>query len=132
LSLSVAGQRSIETFERHRIIVMFLHIDISFLPICKREKSHDLPSRMADAEDASEHSYAIEPEFEKRPKESHVKQALENALRDKLKGMSYDADSTSSWAREIADDAKQRIKSTLTSGDCHINSITHNTAQLDN
>jgi hypothetical protein len=87
---------------------------------------------MADAEDASEHSYAIEPEFEKRPKESHVKQALENALRDKLKGVSYDADSTSSWAREIADDAKQRIKSTLTSGNCHINSITHNTAQLDN
>lgn len=59
----------------------------------------------ADAEE-----YALEPAFDKRFKESAVKEVLSAALRNKLEGNQYNAEFTSQWAREIADDAKHRLK----------------------
>lgn len=52
--------------------------------------------------------YAIEPR--KRFGAVKVKEIIAEVLRSKLEGLSYHADNTSTWTREIADDIKVRLK----------------------
>mmetsp|Transcript_11169 Transcript_11169/g.19568 ORF Transcript_11169/g.19568 Transcript_11169/m.19568 type:complete len:121 (+) Transcript_11169:126-488(+) len=60
---------------------------------------------MADAAD-----FAVEPDYKSKFKPSRVREIIAAVLKARLAGTTYHADNTSSWAREIADDIKQRLK----------------------
>jgi hypothetical protein len=49
----------------------------------------------------------------RRFKPSRARQIIAEVLRAKLTGAAYNADNTSTWTREIADEIKQRLKSEL-------------------
>ncbi|GFH25561.1 uncharacterized protein HaLaN_23545 [Haematococcus lacustris] len=55
-------------------------------------------------------TYAIEPDYKSKFKASRAKELIAGVLKARLTGASYHADNTSSWAREIADDIKQKLK----------------------
>lgn len=45
-----------------------------------------------------------------RFKAARARQIIAEVLKSKLAGATYNADNTSTWSREIADDIKQRLK----------------------
>ncbi|EFJ51127.1 flagellar inner arm dynein light chain [Volvox carteri f. nagariensis] len=60
---------------------------------------------MADASD-----FALEPPFAQKFKPSRAKEIIGTVLVARLSGQQYHADNTSSWAREIADEIKNKLK----------------------
>lgn len=60
---------------------------------------------------SSAKDYAVEPAHGKKFKVSRVKELMAAVLKARLTGAVYHADNTSSWAREIADEIKQQLKS---------------------
>ncbi|WIA21402.1 hypothetical protein OEZ86_009047 [Tetradesmus obliquus] len=58
---------------------------------------------------ASEHP--LGPAFANKFKPARARQIIAEVLRSKLTGAAYNADNTSTWTREIADEIKQKLKS---------------------
>lgn len=54
--------------------------------------------------------FAIEPSPSSKFRASRAKELIAVALRQKLTGVVYHADNTSSWAKEIADEIKSKLK----------------------
>ncbi|MEW5306790.1 MAG: hypothetical protein WDW36_009228 [Sanguina aurantia] len=54
--------------------------------------------------------YAVEPAFNQKFKASRAKELIAAVLKVRLASAVYHADNTSSWAREIADDIKTKLK----------------------
>lgn len=54
--------------------------------------------------------FALEPAYANKFKSSRAKDIINSVLVARLSGQSYHADNTSSWAREIADDIKNKLK----------------------
>mmetsp|Transcript_21199 Transcript_21199/g.37761 ORF Transcript_21199/g.37761 Transcript_21199/m.37761 type:complete len:121 (-) Transcript_21199:75-437(-) len=54
--------------------------------------------------------FAVEPPFLEKFKESRAREIMAAVLKSKLTGVAYHADNTSTWAREIADEIKSKLK----------------------
>uniref|UniRef100_A0A7S0RL31 Dynein light chain n=1 Tax=Chlamydomonas leiostraca TaxID=1034604 RepID=A0A7S0RL31_9CHLO len=54
--------------------------------------------------------FAVEPDYKAKFKPSRAKEIIAAVLKTRLTGAVYHADNTSSWAREIADEIKQKLK----------------------
>lgn len=54
--------------------------------------------------------WATAPPFTQRFKPTRAKDVIAAVLKNRLAGAVYHADNTSSWAREIADDVKAKLK----------------------
>lgn len=54
--------------------------------------------------------FALEPKFDKKFRVSRAKEVIGVALREKLTGVEYHADNTSTWAKEISDEIKMKLK----------------------
>jgi|EP01049_Picozoa_sp_SAG25_P006297 hypothetical protein len=54
--------------------------------------------------------YALEPEFHGKFKASTARDVLHLVLREKLEGKDFNADLTTQWTKEIADEIKSRLK----------------------
>lgn len=54
--------------------------------------------------------FAIEPSPSSKFRSARAKELIAEALRQKLTGVVYHADNTSSWAKEIADEIKSKLK----------------------
>uniref|UniRef100_A0A061RGY2 Tctex1 domain-containing protein 2 n=1 Tax=Tetraselmis sp. GSL018 TaxID=582737 RepID=A0A061RGY2_9CHLO len=54
--------------------------------------------------------FAVEPSFTERFKPNKARQVMQEVLKQKLSGVSYHADNTSNWAREISDEIKSKLK----------------------
>eukprot|EP00873_Tetraselmis_striata_P018810 jgi/Tetstr1/439074/TSEL_027564.t1 len=54
--------------------------------------------------------FAVEPPFLEKFKASRAKEIVDGVLKAKLTGVVYHADNTSTWAREIADEIKSKLK----------------------
>ena len=58
-------------------------------------------------------STALTRWFETRFKASRAKEIMQEVLKTKLAGTAYHADNTSTWAREISDEIKSKLKGKL-------------------
>jgi len=54
--------------------------------------------------------YQLEPVYAAKFKESEARDIVQAVLKRRLAGVAYHADTTSTWAREIADEIKQALK----------------------
>eukprot|EP00891_Asterochloris_glomerata_P002328 jgi/Astpho2/2328/e_gw1.00043.24.1_t len=54
--------------------------------------------------------YQLEPPRAQRFRRSKANDVLTSVLKQKLSGVTYHADNTSTWVREIADEVKARLK----------------------
>lgn len=54
--------------------------------------------------------FAVEPAHAQKFKPSRAKEVIAAVLKARLTGTVYHADNTSTWAREIADDVKAKLK----------------------
>mmetsp|Transcript_29451 Transcript_29451/g.54048 ORF Transcript_29451/g.54048 Transcript_29451/m.54048 type:complete len:120 (-) Transcript_29451:494-853(-) len=54
--------------------------------------------------------YALEPGYNQKFKPSRAKELIQVVLKNRLANQVYHADNTSSWAREISDDIKAKLK----------------------
>mmetsp|Transcript_12671 Transcript_12671/g.35664 ORF Transcript_12671/g.35664 Transcript_12671/m.35664 type:complete len:121 (+) Transcript_12671:313-675(+) len=55
-------------------------------------------------------AFAVEPGFTEKFKASRAKEIMQEVLKTKLTGTAYHADNTSTWAREISDEIKAKLK----------------------
>ncbi|GAX80430.1 hypothetical protein CEUSTIGMA_g7869.t1 [Chlamydomonas eustigma] len=55
-------------------------------------------------------NFLTEPAYSQKFKVSRAKEVIAAILKTRLTGAAYHADNTSSWAREIADEVKKRLK----------------------
>ncbi|RKO84107.1 Tctex-1 family-domain-containing protein [Blyttiomyces helicus] len=63
---------------------------------------------MAEPEDPA--AYSIRPNFKLKFRPSIVTKLIHQILVDRLTGATYNPDSCSQWAKEIADEVKNRLK----------------------
>lgn len=54
--------------------------------------------------------HRTEPPFAEKFKPSKAKEIIATVLKARLSGVTYHADNTSTWAREIADEVKAKLK----------------------
>mmetsp|Transcript_31970 Transcript_31970/g.38657 ORF Transcript_31970/g.38657 Transcript_31970/m.38657 type:complete len:126 (+) Transcript_31970:102-479(+) len=65
---------------------------------------------MAAKEPAPQKDYLIEPSFNAKFRSGRAQEIITEVLKTKLTGVTYHADNTSTWTREIADDIKLKLK----------------------
>jgi hypothetical protein len=69
---------------------------------------------MALKSSKEDNTYATKPQFTRRFRPQIVKEAIRQVLEERLSGQDYSLENTPTWAREISDEIRNKMKGTIT------------------